>query len=145
MLLSPAIRSNCTSYMYVLFTNPQKHVRIVYFEKGLQPLTTPPTTPDGIVQACCWETMTVLLPGYALYWGHVPQTWHALHPVRTMYFNSSLVPRPSTPPVFDRLLYTASDQNWKCGRPGNKATSTATTPFKLSPLDQPKSASYGPG
>ena len=36
---------------------------------------------------------------------------------------SSMVPRPSPPPVIDLLQYakTASDQNWRWGRPGNAA------------------------
>ena len=37
---------------------------------------------------------------------------------------ASLVPRPSAPPVFDRLLEAI--KSWRCGRPGNDATKGST-------------------
>ena len=37
---------------------------------------------------------------------------------------ASLVPRPSTPPVFDRLLEAI--KSWRCGRSGNEATKGST-------------------
>ena len=51
---------------------------------------------------------------------HSPFTPHTTHPshLTPLPNHTNLIPRPSTP---DGLQYTASHQNWRCRRPGNKA------------------------
>ena len=49
----------------------------------------------------------------------------------------SLIPRPSTSPVFDRLQFTVSAiKNWRCGRPGNEdICSCSVPPYNFSKFD----------
>ena len=57
-----------------------------------------------------------------------------------LYFSAvnSLVPRPSPPPVFDRLHYCKNVRwaikNWKGGRPGNEANSYYFRSFYLTAI-----------